>query len=75
MKALLVAALLLLQPAPAPTPILFIGNSLTYQNDLPGMVTLLAHSVGRTIVCESVALPDYGLEEHWNSGGARKAIR
>ncbi len=74
MKALLVAALLLLQPAAAPTRILFIGNSLTYQNDLPGMVAQLAKSAGRAIVCESVALPDYGLEEHWQSGGARKAI-
>jgi len=76
MKALLVAALFLLQPVPAPAParILFVGNSLTYQNDLPGMVCLLARSVGRRLVCESIALPDYGLEEHWQSGKARAAI-
>ncbi len=75
MKALLVAALLLLpQPAPAPARILFIGNSLTYQNDLPGMVAMLARSVGKKLVCDSVALPDYGLEEHWKSGPAREAI-
>ncbi len=76
MKALLVAALFLLQPVPLPAParILFIGNSLTYQNDLPGMVCLLARSVGRKVVCESIALPDYGLEEHWQSGKARAAI-
>lgn len=74
MPVLLAAAvLLLLQPA-APTRILFIGNSLTYQNDLPGMVCQLARSVGRRLVCESVAKPDYGLEEHWHSGEARAAI-
>lgn len=75
MKALLVAALFLLQPAtPAPTRILFIGNSLTYQNDLPGMVCQLARAAGRRAVCESLALPDYGLEQHWQSGQARALI-
>jgi hypothetical protein len=76
MPMLLAAILLLLQPAPPPTPtrILFIGNSLTYQNDLPGMVATLARAAGHAVVCESVARPDYGLEEHWNSGEARKAI-
>lgn len=76
MKALLLAASLLLvyQPAAGPQRILFIGNSLTYANDLPAMVATLARSVGRPLVCESVAFPDFGLEEHWKSGEARKAI-
>lgn len=74
MPVILAAALLvLLQPAP-PTRILFVGNSLTYQNDLPGMVCQLARSVGRRLVCESVAKPDYGLEDHWNMGEARAII-
>jgi hypothetical protein len=58
----------------APDRILFIGNSLTYENDLPGMVCQLARSVGRKLVCESLALPDYGLEQHWQSGKARTLI-
>lgn len=74
MPVLLAAALLLLLQPAAPTRILFVGNSLTYQNDLPGMVCQLARSVGRRLVCESVAQPDYGLEEHWNAGEARTAI-
>lgn len=73
MKALLAAALLLLQPAP-PTRILFIGNSLTYQGDLPGMVAQLARATGRPLMVQSVAKPDYGLEQHWLSGEARTAI-
>lgn len=69
----LVIAVFGLQPA-TPERILFIGNSLTYANDLPGMVCQLARSVGHKLVCESLALPDYGLEQHWQSGQARALI-
>jgi hypothetical protein len=61
------------QPAPA-TRILFIGNSLTYANDLPRKVCALARAAGRAAVCESVAKPDYSLEDHWNERDARRAI-
>ena len=74
MPMLLAAVLLLFQPAPAPTRILFVGNSLTYQNDLPGMVCTLARAAGRAVVCESIAKPDVSLEDHWHLGEARKAI-
>jgi hypothetical protein len=73
-KAFLLAAVIgVLQPQ-APTRILFIGNSLTYANDLPGIVCTLARAAGRRVVCESVAKPDYGLEDHWNEKDARQAI-
>jgi hypothetical protein len=73
--ALAVAAwLAFLQPSPPPARILFIGNSLTYANDLPDMVCALARSTGRKVVCEMVAKPDFGLEEHWHDGEARRAI-
>ena len=71
-RLLLAAALLVTQPNP--TRILFIGNSLTYANNLPAMVCELARSAGRPAACESVARPDYGLEEHWNEKEARQAI-
>ena len=64
----------LLFTQPTPTRILFIGNSLTYSNDLPAMVCAMARSAGRQVTCESVAKPDYGLEEHWNDREARQAI-
>lgn len=44
--------------------ILFIGNSLTYTNDLPGTVVDLAKSVGDTIRAASVALPNYAVIDH-----------
>jgi len=54
--------------------LLFVGNSLTSANDLPGMVATLSKAAGRPMQVESVALPDFGLEEHWQQGDARKAI-
>ena len=62
------------QAAPAPARVLFIGNSLTYANDLPGMVQTLARAAGKPLHVESVARPDFGLEEHWRQGEARAAI-
>jgi hypothetical protein len=55
--------------------VLFIGNSLTYTNDLPGLVEALIDSAGAgpaNIAC--VAYAAYGLEDHWFTGEARGAI-
>lgn len=56
--------------------VLFIGNSLTYFNDLPGVLAALADSAGiaRPLVVGAVAAPDYSLEDHWNEGTAREAL-
>ncbi len=56
--------------------ILFIGNSLTYTNDLPAMVRRLGLAVGgKAPVVESVTIPDFSLEDQWNRGDAQQAIR
>jgi len=64
---------------PGPDPdlrILFIGNSLTYVNDLPGMVRQLgASDTARPVTVAAVAFGDYSLEDHWNRGDALTAIR
>jgi hypothetical protein len=53
------------------TPVLFIGNSLTYVNDLPGIVQALADSAGGpALAVETVAFPDFALIDHWNEGVA-----
>jgi len=54
--------------------VLFVGNSLTYANDLPEMVRALALASGETLRVGMVANPDWSLEDHWNGGGARSAI-
>jgi hypothetical protein len=62
-------------PAPAELRVLFIGNSLTYTNDLPAIVQSLAEASGNgRFVYETVAFPNYSLEDHWNQGDARRAI-
>ena len=54
--------------------VLFIGNSLTYVNDLPRTLADLAASVGDTIRTASVAYPNYALIDHLTSGDALRAI-
>ena len=44
--------------------VLFIGNSLTYTNDLPGTVADLATAAGDTVRVLSVALPNYAVIDH-----------
>jgi hypothetical protein len=54
-----------LEPAPSHR-VLFIGNSLTYFNDLPGTVAQLASSVNLTVEVTSVARPNFALIDHVN---------
>src|ERR1044071_1037943 len=62
-------------PAASARRILFIGNSLTYGNDVPGIVQALADSDGTgPIEVETVAFPDYALVDHWNEGTAMNRI-
>jgi hypothetical protein len=68
-------------PAPQPPPVvlegdvLFIGNSLTAQNDVPGMVESLADSAG-TPGMRTAAFTRGGaaLEDHWAQGTALQII-
>jgi len=49
--------------------VLFVGNSLTYYNDLPQTIAAMAKAVGEEpLVYRSVAKPDYALEDHWYDG-------
>jgi hypothetical protein len=59
----------------APLHVLFVGNSLTYTNDLPAMFAALAAASGKAKpFVRSVSAPGYSLEDHWNQGDAKKAI-
>ena len=55
--------------------VLFIGNSLTYTNDLPAVVEAFGKATGqRSFTYKTIAFPDFSLEDHWNSKDSHKAI-
>lgn len=54
-------------------PVLFIGNSYTYVNDVPGIVAALANAAGSPLAVETVAEPDYALIDHWNGESAARS--
>ncbi len=54
--------------------ILYIGNSLTYVNDLPALVRELGALDGNNIISNSFLFPDYSLEDHWKEGKAEDEI-
>jgi hypothetical protein len=62
-------------PPPEDLHLLFVGNSLTYVNDLPAMVRSLGAALAGTApVTGSIAEPDFSLEDHWNRGEAQQTI-
>lgn len=63
------------QEVPEDVDVLFIGNSLTYTNDLPGMLEALLTEGGHEATVGYVARPNYGLPDHWVQGDALRAIR
>lgn len=63
----LLAAFACAAVAPGATPVLrvlFIGNSLTYTNDLPGMLSRVARAAGDSILTAQVAGPNLALIDH-----------
>jgi hypothetical protein len=55
--------------------ILFIGNSLTAADDLPGIVEAFSRSTSAPkLSARAIVYPDYSLEDHWARGDAARAI-
>jgi hypothetical protein len=55
--------------------VLFIGNSLTFWNDLPNVLAALIDSADAVAtVINSVTVGGYRLQDHWNHKTARDAI-
>ena len=62
-------------PASRKLRVLFIGNSYTYVNNLPGIVTALAESANESIESEMIAAPGATLKKHWEDGKAIEALK
>ncbi len=54
--------------------VLFLGNSLTYVNDLPELVRRLGAADGITIETRDESQPNFALEDHWNRPASRDAL-
>jgi hypothetical protein len=62
--------------APGELHVLFIGNSYTYVNDLPGMLARIASTAGAgpTILTDEVVQGGATLHSHWDAGLAQARI-
>lgn len=54
--------------------ILFIGNSFTARNDLPGLIAQLAEARGHRLEHQLIQAGGASLRMHWNKGEAQQAI-
>jgi hypothetical protein len=59
----------------APLEVLFVGNSFTARNDLPGLIAQMAATRGKTLHHRLISAGGASLRAHWNAGDARKAIQ
>lgn len=55
--------------------ILFVGNSLTYFNDLPGLVEEEAAKRGVQVTADMLAYPNYAIIDHWNDGEVQELVK
>ena len=58
-----------------PLKALFVGNSFTARNDLPGLVAQLAAAWGRRLEHRLISAGGASLRTHWNAGVALEAIQ
>jgi hypothetical protein len=54
--------------------VLFIGNSFTARNDLPGLIARLAEADGNELTHRLISVGGASLRTHWNRGEALRAI-
>ncbi|MBS1810352.1 MAG: SGNH/GDSL hydrolase family protein [Acidobacteria bacterium] len=60
---------------PQPNNILFIGNSFTARNDVPGMIAQLAAARGHQLQHQLISAGGASLRMHWNKGEAQQAMK
>jgi len=60
---------------PSPMSVLFIGNSFTARNNVPGLIAQLAESRGKHLQHRLISAGGASLRMHWNKGDAQKAIQ
>ena len=71
---LLLIAIILSAQSQKKINVLFLGNSLTYTNDLPELMKTVAACDSVEMTYRSICYPNYALIDHWNDGLAQKEI-
>jgi hypothetical protein len=54
--------------------VLFIGNSFTQRNNLPGLIAKMAETRGKELRHTLISAGGASLRQHWNAGRAPRAI-
>ena len=60
--------------SPSRLNVLFIGNSFTARNDLPGLSAKIAAAAGKHLDHRLISAGGASLRRHWNAGEAARAI-
>src|SRR5688572_27055651 len=60
---------------PQPIKMLFIGNSFTQRNNMPGLLADMAASRNVCVEYDLISAGGASLRSHWNAGRAAKAIK
>jgi len=55
--------------------VLFLGNSLTYSNNVPELVKVIASCDSVEMTYRSMCFPNYALVDHWDDGIAQQEIK
>ena len=55
--------------------VLFIGNSFTARNNLPGLIAIIAAAAGKKFEHHLISAGGASLRRHWNGGEALRAIK
>jgi hypothetical protein len=63
------------KPTGGSIKVLFIGNSFTARNDVPGLIARLAEARGKTVEHRLISTGGASLRTHWNAGVAIAAIQ
>lgn len=61
-------------PAGKPVRVLFIGNSLTFSNDLPAVVQSIAASLKVRLEYDACTMGGANLEDHWRHGKCKQML-
>jgi hypothetical protein len=75
-KRFLLAALLFVTACSSPQPlrILFVGNSHTYGNDVPGLIQRIAASKNLRLETDMLAVGGYTLRNHFSAGQVQQRL-